>query len=183
MPAGIIRCQRTSDMKRLSIILFFNIFLCSAGALPAQDQPKNEAAVSEADSSAEMERLNDDVRYENAYQLLKLKKKDKALSLFGEYLELFPEGSHRRQVLRHIGDIYLDRFDYKKAIKYYQMLYEEFGSDDEGVAGYFQTGICYSRMGSTDKAVEIYKNIIELYPASPYMQKAKTQLDIEELVK
>ncbi|MGL4368681.1 MAG: tetratricopeptide repeat protein [Spirochaetota bacterium] len=167
-------------MKKASIIVFAGLCL----ALPAHSFSQQELPpAGETESSSSLEQVNDDVRYDNAYRLLSLKKKDKALALFGEYLELFPEGAHRKEALRYIGDIYLDRFDYKKALKYYQSLYEEFSGEDEGIAGYFQTGICYSRMGNNAKAVEIYKDIMELYPASPYMQKAKIQLDLEEMIK
>lgn len=167
-------------MKK-SILAIISLCLCAGlYTVYAQDQT---AVAPSADSGSDLERVNDDVRYENAASLLKLKKKDKALALFGEYLELFPDGAHRKEVLRSIGDVYLDRFDYKRAIKYYQQLYEEFGSEEEGVGGFFQTAVCYSRMGYTDKAAGIYKQIIEQYPSSGYSSKSRTQLDLEELVK
>jgi len=147
-------------------------------------QTASPEGVSSAEEGSDQERVNDDVRFENAMQLYKIKnQKGKALSLFGEYLELFPEGIHRKEVIRSIGDIYLERFDYKHAIKYYQQLYEEYGSEEEGISGLFQTGICYSRMGNTEKSAEVFKRIIELYPSSSYSAKARTQLDIEEMIK
>jgi TolA-binding protein len=126
---------------------------------------------------------SDNFRFENALQLYNLKRYDKALPLFGEYIEVFTEGAHRKEAFRYIGDIYLSRFDYPHALKYYSLLYEEFSSDEEGIGGYFQMGICYSRMGNGDKAIAIYKNLIDQYPASRYAQKAKAQLDLEELIK
>jgi TolA-binding protein len=129
------------------------------------------------------QREADDSRFDNAYQLYKLRHYDKALGNLSEYLEVSPDGAHRKEAFRIIGDIYLSRFDYARALKYYSALYEEFSTDEEGIGGYYQTGICYSRMGKTDKAVEVFKMIIEQYPASTYAQKARTQLDLEELVK
>ena len=149
----------------------------------AQEAAPASGGLGTQNESADLDRLSDDVRYENAANLLKLRKKDKALALFGEYLELFPDGAHRKETLRAMGDVYLDRFDYRRAIKYYQQLYEESGSEEEGVGGFFQTAICYSRMGNTEKATDIYKRIMELYPSSIYASKAKTQLDIEEMIK
>jgi TolA-binding protein len=168
-------------MKKI-LVCFCTLLLVSTGVI-LRAQETDKTASETGSESSDLERVSDDVRYENASDLLKLKKKDKALALFGEYLELFPEGAHRKEVLRSIGDIYLERSDYSRAIKYYQQLYEEYGNEDEGIAGFFQTAICYSRMGNTDKAVEIYKGIIERYPSSPYSAKAKNQLDIEEMVK
>jgi TolA-binding protein len=140
----------------------------------AQDVPP-----AETDPKAD----NDRVYYENGLSLYKMKNYDKALLLFGEYLELYPEGAFRKDALRNMGDIYLSRFDYQKALKYYQYLYQEYNSEEEGIGGYFQMGICYSRMGNSKKAVDIFKDIIDTYPASRYAQKARTQLDVEDIIK
>lgn len=165
--------------KNMCLLISVSLCMMAFSASAQQAVPPS----STENESADLERVNDDVRYENAAQLLKLKKKDKALALFGEYLELFPDGAHRKEALRSLGDVYLDRFDYRRAIKYYQQLYEEFGSEEEGVGGFFQSAICHSRMGNVDKAAEIYKRIIEMYPSSVYASKSKTQLDIEEMIK
>lgn len=158
-------------VRRILIILLLCIF---AFPLAAQDTAQPES---------DPKKDNDNSRYENALSLYNMKLYDKALPLFGEYIEVFTEGAHRKEAYRYIGDIYLARFDYPHALKYYSLLYEEFSSDEEGIGGYFQMGICYSRMGSSEKSIEIYKNIIEQYPASRYALKAKAQLDLEEIIK
>jgi TolA-binding protein len=152
--------------------VIFAVFISCA--LLAADEPQ-----SETDPKAN----NDRVYYENGLSLYKMKNNDKALLIFGEYLELYPEGAFRKDALRTMGDIYLSRFDYQKALKYYQNLYQEYNSEEEGIGGYFQMGICYSRMGDSKKAVDIFKDIIDTYPASRYAQKARTQLDIEDIIK
>ena len=120
-------------MKSLYAVLFSLLLLVSSAAVVHAQELSSAGASSETEST-DLERVSDYVRYENAMQLYKMKKqKGKALSLFGEYLELFPDGVHRKEVIRSIGDIYLERFDYKRAIKYYQQLYEEFGSEEEGI--------------------------------------------------
>lgn len=170
-------------MKKIVTALAAVCIFAGVSAVRAQESPSASEGLGTQSEGADLERVSDDVRYENAAHLLKLKKKDKALALFGEYLELFPDGAHRKEALRSMADVYLDRFDYRRAIKYYQQLYEEFGGEEEGIGGYFQSGVCYSRMGSEEKAVEIYKRIMELYPSSVYASKARTQLDIEEMIK
>jgi TolA-binding protein len=170
-------------MKRYIIL-----FLLTLLSLPlyAQDQtaasnPKRDAK--DQTSVSDPKREADDARYDNAYQLYRLKRYDQALAYFGEYLEVYTEGAHRKEALRFIGDIYLTRFDYAHALKYYSILYEEFSPEEEGIGGYYQSGVCYSRMGKSDKAIEIFRAIIDLYPASAYVQKARAQLDVEEIIK
>jgi TolA-binding protein len=152
----------------VAIGIFMSFSLFAADAPQTESDPKAD---------------NDRVYYENGLSLYKMKNNDKALLLFAEYLELYPEGAFRKDALRNIGDIYLSRFDYQKALKYYQYLYQEYNSEEEGIGGYFQMGICYSRMGNSKKAVDIFKDIIDTYPASRYAQKARTQLDIEDIIK
>jgi len=165
------RVPSTGISLKICMILVLCIF---SGSLVAQEPTQPES---------DPRKDNDNSRYENALQLYNMKRYDKALPLFGEYIEVFTDGAHRKEAYRYIGDIYLSRFDYPHALKYYSLLYEEFSSDEEGVGGYFQMGICYSRMGNSDKSVAIYKDIIEQYPASRYAQKAKVQLDLEEIIK
>jgi TolA-binding protein len=172
-----INCIMKIKSKHLSLI-FAVLFLMSVNVIAFAQSP-DASPSAESDPQAD----NDRVYYENGLNLLKMKSPDKALLRFGEYLELYAEGAYRKDVLMHMGDIYLSKFDYVKALKYYQYLYQEFSSDEEGVGGYFQMGICYSRMGSAKKAEEIFRNIMGMYPASRFAAKAKTQLDIDEIIK
>ena len=169
-------------MKRIVCCLMFpalaSLVTVTSGVFAQDTAPKQET-VEESNPKQDA----DDSRFDNAYQLYKLKRYDQALAWLGEYIEVYPDGSHRKEAYRLIGDIYLSRFDYKHAIKYYSTLFEEFGGEEEGIGGYYQIGICYSRMGKSDKAIEIFKTIIDQYPGSSYAQKSRTQLDIEELTK
>lgn len=169
----LFSCFAQNTLKK--ILSFLIVMMITASAF-AQNSADTAAPVIPS-------RDNDTLRYENAYQLFKMKRYDKALLLFGEYIEVYPDGVHRKESLKYIGDIYLGRFDYARAIKYYSMLYEEFSSEEEGIGGYYQTGICYSRMGKEDKAIEIFKEINSLYPASSWADKARLQLDLEEMLK
>ncbi len=164
-------------MKRIAFLI---MILTVPFGVSAQDTAPKDAV---QDAESDTRKDADDSRFSNAYELYKLKRFDQALAWLGEYIEVYPDGIHRKEVYRLIGDIYLSRFDYKRAIKYYSMLFEEFGGEEEGIGGYYQTGICYSRMGKTEKAVEIFKAIIDQYPGSSFAQKSRTQLEIEEIVK
>lgn len=129
-----------------------------------------------------LEKISDDIRYKNAYQFFKLERYDKALQLFGEYLEIYTNGIHRKEAYNNIAHIYFMRYNYKLALKYYQLLYEEFSETEEGLMAYYYTGVSYSQMGKAELAKQIFKRIVDEYPASYAAHTAKTQLDLEDIL-
>ncbi len=129
-----------------------------------------------------LEQIADDIRYKNAYQFIKLERYDKALQLLGEYIEIYINGIHRNKAIGNIADIYFMRFEYLKAIKYYNMLYEEFSDSEDGLLAYYNIGICYSKMGESQKAKNVFQRIIDENPGSPVSRQAQMQLDIEDII-
>ena len=103
---------------------------------------------------------------------------DKALETFHEYLEIYQRGVHRHEAHRQIAAIYFSRLEYLKALRHYRELYEEFSTTESGVEGYFNTAVCYDKMGYDRKAIEVYRDIIENHPDSIYARQAQLQLDL-----
>lgn len=153
-------------MKKL---IFCSIILISTSVIFAQDKTAAE-------------RFTDNVRFENAEKLYEIKQFDRALQLYGEYIEIFPDGMHRNEVLNRIAEIYFSRYDYQKAIKYYNILREENNNTDTGLTAYYKIGLCMLKMGKNDQANQIFKDIVMNNPSSPVAVKAKLQLDINKMI-
>lgn len=126
--------------------------------------------------------FTDNIRFENADKLYQLKYYDKALAYFGEYIELFPDGIHRVDVLNKIASIYFSKFKYDSAIKYYSIILEENSNTEEGLHAYYKIALCYSKMGDAEKANSIFRDIVVSNPSSAIAVKAKLQLDIEKII-
>lgn len=129
-----------------------------------------------------LDKVADDRKFNNAYELLKLEKNEKALVSLHEYLEIFIRGNHRHEAYLAIAQIYFQRFEYQRAVKTYKTLYEEFSRDEKGIEGYFKAAICYKKMGYDSKAGEIFKEIIEYHPSSPWSRQSQLQLDIMKII-
>ena len=104
--------------------------------------------------------IADNMKYQNGIEFMKINDYSRALNEFNEYLEIFIHGIHRSSVYRKIAEIHISRFDYQKAIKAYNGIYQEFSYSDEGINAYFEAGICYKKMGYDNKAGEIFHFII-----------------------
>ena len=127
--------------------------------------------------------FSDNIHFENADQLFRLEKYDKAIELFNEYLEVFPYGLHRKEVYKKIAEIYFKEFEYVKSIKYYKSLYEEFNTSEDGIEAYFMCGICYQKMGFLNNAGEIFRTIMNEHPESNYAYQSKIKLDLIEILR
>jgi TolA-binding protein len=125
-----------------------------------------------------LDALADDVKFQNGLGFIGLKMYDKALETFNEYLEIYYNGNHRNEAYKYIAEIYFNRLEYLKAIQYYRSLYEEYSNTEAGVEAYFNTGICYMKMGQDKKASEVFNEIIENHRESTYRQQAELQLDM-----
>ena len=122
--------------------------------------------------------LADDVKFQNGLGFIKLKMYDKALETFNEYLEIYYNGNHRNEAYKYIAEIYFNRLEYARAIQYYRALYEEFSNTEPGVEAFFNTGICYMKMGYDKEASEVFNEIIENHRESAFRQQAELQLDM-----
>ncbi len=139
-------------------------------------------AFSEEPATTDHRRIADDIKFENARHFYDLKLYDKSLRELNEYLEIYMNGSHRKEAFWTAATIYFNRFNYEKAAKNYNSLYEEFSSSEEGVRAYYRTGICYLKMGYDEKAAEVFKSIMEDYPNSEFASQSRTQLDLMDIL-
>ena len=162
-------------------ILLFNtlIFLFSVN-LFAQNQVQTQQPSKEV--KIDLGTFSDNTNYENANQFYNLKRFDLANELFNEYLEIYPNGLHRKEAYKKIALMLFEKFNYLKSIKVFNSLYEEFSNSEEGIEAYFMTGICYQKMGFTEKAKQIFNSLIEEHPESNFAPQARTKLDLIEIL-
>lgn len=143
------------------------------------------AALIAADDTNEGQTLDvlaDDLKFQNGVGFLKIKKYDKALETFNEYLEIYYNGTHRHEVYRHIAEIHFNRMEYLKAVDKYRALYEEYSNTESGIEAYFNIGICHIKMGNEKKATEIFNDIVENHADSAYRQQAELQLSMIDIL-
>jgi len=156
-------------MKKSIILIFIIIFVTSAVfILKAED----------ASQTVNFKKAADDMKFNNAIGFFKLELYDRALNEFYEYIEIYYDGIHRGEAFRKIAEIHIKKFNYQKAIEAYNNIYQEFSGTDEGLDAYFQTGVCYKKMGFDSKAEVIFKYIIENHPGTTSAYNSEIQLDL-----
>ncbi|GEM_PF-273050 len=136
----------------------------------------------EAGSKRDLIRIADDMKYQNGLQFYLLKRENRALQEFNEYLEVFINGIHRKEVFATIAKIYFDQQEYSRSIQAYEDLYAEFPHSDEGVEAFFRTGLCYQKMGDEKRAREVFEILMRDHPDSHFAQRARIYLNISEIL-
>lgn len=153
--------------------VFWNIFTCLLFIVLSSD-----ISAEENTGFANLQKVADDMKFNNGMEFYKLEKFDRALTEFNEYIEIYYNGIHRSEALKKIAEIHIRLFDYQKAIAAYRILYQEFSNTDEGMDAYFQIGVCYKKMGFDLKAETIFKQILAEHPGTTAAYNAEIQLDL-----
>jgi len=165
-------------MRKLCF-LFILLFLVKVSICFAQEGVAGE----DSKKQPSLEQVADDQKFNNGINFMSLRKYDKALEEFLEYLEIYYNGTHRGEAYAKIAGIYFDRQHYLKAINYYKGIYEEFSDTEEGLEGYYNIGICYVKMGYNKQALEVFSKILQDSPSSPQAAKAQIQIELIEIFK
>jgi len=179
----------TMDVIMLRCFIIVSLLFISVSAYPQENagtaaSEKNGSATDKnpQDGKTALQRAADENAYKNAAQFIKLKDNEKALKYLSEYVEVYQSGAYRKEALKNIADIYYQNFKYTKALKYYQMIYEEFNFSDDGIEAYYLCGLCYTKMGDYDKAKEIYSYIVSEHPSTQAARKAKIQMSVDDVL-
>ena len=158
-----------ASMKKFYVKIVFILFSVMS-IMPLY--PQEEGGLSN------LKKVADDVKFSHAVEFYKLERYDRALNEFNEYIEIYYDGIHRSEAFRKIAEIYIKRFDYQRAIEAYNRLYQEFSGTDEGLDAYFQSGVCYKKMGFDARAEAIFRYIVQTHPGTSAAYNSEIQLDL-----
>jgi len=122
--------------------------------------------------------------YDEAAQLAKKGKVDKAAEAFMQVRTYYPGHELARKSLLGTGDLYFDHEEYELALKNYEEFRLLYPTDVD--AGYclYRIGMChYKQMRTFDrdqsetlKAVQSFEGFLRTYPNSPYSKDAQDRL-------
>lgn len=163
-------------MKRFKIFLTLILMVCVYGIGFAQEEQKT------VDSSVNMERMADQMKFDQGKYFFELEQYDRALENLHEYLELYLHGAHRGEAYRMIASVYFQRFRYNRAAEAYRSLLEEYPGSENGIRGMYKMGICYKKMGDAGRASAIFSRLIREYPSSSYAHHSRVMLDVMKIV-
>ena len=113
--------------------------------------------------------------YQNALRAFNGRNYDAALKLFSEMLKQFPQGSYADNSRYWSGECYYALRDFANAIASFKKVFE-FKNSSKADAAQLKIGMSYLKMGQAALAKTELKTLIDRYPASEYVSRAKKYL-------
>ncbi len=113
--------------------------------------------------------------YQNALRTFNSRNYDAALKLFSEVLKQFPQGTYADNCRYWSGECYFALRDFANAIASFKKVFD-FKNSSKADEAQLKIGMSYMKMGQSALAKTELKTLIDRYPASEYVPRAKKYL-------
>lgn len=115
--------------------------------------------------------------YTKAFELVKEKKYDDAITQFRSFLDRYPNSIYSDNATFWLGNSYLAIQRYSEAVTEFNNLLNAYPDSDKVDSTYFNLGIAQYRLGMVEEAIYAFEMVRMLYPNSPYAKIAKIKLE------
>lgn len=132
--------------------------LSQGGGLNAGLEPGGRDRGRDRDSSDE-ERRSETQKYRDAYQLLRDREIEEAISAFEDYLDEYPDGNFAGNSHYWLGEIYLLNEDLDQAQTWFERLLDDFPDDRKRSDAQYKLGRVYHQQGNDQQARELLEDV------------------------
>ncbi len=115
------------------------------------------------------------VRYQDALAEYKARNYKTALQLFQELLQTDPNNTLSDNCQYWIGECYYGLEDYNQALVAFEKVFT-FPQTNKAADAQLKIGLCYLRLGDRERARQEFQRLIDNYPDSEYVGKARQYL-------
>jgi tol-pal system protein YbgF len=113
--------------------------------------------------------------YQNALRVFNDREYDKAMKLFADLLEKYAGGAYAANSQYWIGECYFTQGKYAEAIAAFQKVFA-YANTTKADDAQLKVGLAYLKMGQKQQAKEALNQLINRYPSSEYVPRAKKYL-------
>lgn len=113
--------------------------------------------------------------YQGALRTFNSRAYDKAIELFNDVLKEYPKGEYAGNARYWIGECYYALGDYASGVASFIHVFD-FKNSPKADDAQFKVGLSYLKMGQATMAREELKKLVDRYPASEYVERAKKYL-------
>lgn len=120
---------------------------------------------------------DEQISYLAAYELIKNKRYDDAISAMQIFVQKYPKGGYTANAEYWLGELYLVKKNYPKAIEHFEVVLEQFPSSSKSAASMLKVGYAFAATGDKQEAKKRFQQVINTYPDTPTAQLAQTKLE------
>lgn len=119
---------------------------------------------------------DEQISYLAAYELVKNKRYDDALSAMNVFVQKYPKGGYTANAQYWLGELYLVKRDYPKAIEHFNVVLQQFPTSSKSAASMLKVGYAYAAQGDKQEAMKFLQQVVRAYPGTPTAQLANSKL-------
>ncbi|WP_298622477.1 tol-pal system protein YbgF [uncultured Legionella sp.] len=120
---------------------------------------------------------DEQIGYLAAYELVKDKQYDKAISAMQSFAQKYPNGGYTANAEYWLGELYLVKRDYPRSIEHFETVLQQFPSSSKSAASMLKLGYAYAAKGDNQEAKRRFQQVVKTYPGTPTAQLATSKLE------
>lgn len=119
---------------------------------------------------------DEQISYLAAYELVKNKQYDEAISAMQTFVQKYPKGGYTANAEYWLGELYMVKRDYSQAIEHFELVLQQFPSSSKAAACMLKSGYAYAATGNSEEAKRRLQQVVKIYPNTPTAQLATAKL-------
>lgn len=123
-----------------------------------------------------MNPADEQVRYLAAYDLVKDKHFDAALTAMQDFITNYPHGGYSANAHYWLGELYLVKKNYSQAISHFETVLHQFPTSSKAAASSLKIGYALASSGKEVEAKRRLEQVLKTYPDTPTAELAATKL-------
>lgn len=128
-------------------------------------------------TSGRINPADEQISYLAAYELIKNKQFNEALTAMQTFVSKYPHGGYTANAQYWLGELYMVKSDYPQAIEHFNVVLQEFPSSSKNAASLLKIGYALAASGRTAEAREKLQAVIKNYPDTTTARLATTKLE------
>ncbi|KTC85224.1 tol-pal system protein YbgF [Legionella brunensis] len=139
--------------------------------------PKENISVQPVNHASRGNPADEQISYLAAYDLVKTKRFDEALKAMQTFVTHYPQGGYTANAQYWLGELYLVKNNYSKAIEHFEIVLKQFPSSSKAAASTLKIGYALAASGKIEDARMRLQEVLRNYPDTPTAQLATIKLE------
>lgn len=149
-------------------------------AAPVAVPLKTEATKIVTPAAGVVSRINpadEQISYMAAYELVKDRRYDSALKSMQSFVQKYPNGGYTANAQYWLGELYMVKKDYAKAIEHFNVVLTKFASSPKAAASMLKIGYANTATGNKQEAKRVLQQVIQKFPDTTSANLAAAKLE------
>lgn len=148
----------------------------SNAPVPQPKEVKTKIIPQPVASTSHVNPADEQISYMAAYELVKNRMYDEAINAMQNFVQKYPNGGYTANAEYWLGELYLVKKNYPKAIEHFDVVLKQFPSSSKSAASLLKSGYAYVESGNNQEAKKRFQQVVSTYPNTPTAQLASSKL-------